>query len=75
METARGAVDGMLRNELVVTIPKMNEYVTMLVRSLPRKTQYLVRDYIAREKQSRMFKSPPVYVEDSPAIAFLNADM
>lgn len=57
-ETAEVCVDAILRNEAVVAVPRMDKLFAALVRSLPLKNQHLVRDYVLREKQSRMFKLP-----------------
>lgn len=57
-ETAEATVNGILTNQRVVSIPQMNRYLAAFCRILPLTNQHLVRDYILREKESKMFCNP-----------------
>lgn len=52
-EVAEVAVDSILRNELTVTIPKRNLWLSGIVNLLPLANQCLIRDRIFKEKETR----------------------
>lgn len=53
--TAKIAVDAILRNELMVTVPRSYVWLTFLRCILPFSVQMLIRDLILKEKGMRMF--------------------
>lgn len=52
-EVAEVAVDSILRNEIVVSVPKFNWWLSVLVNLLSLANQGLIRDHILRERESR----------------------
>lgn len=52
-EVADVAVDSILRNELIVSIPKSNLWISALVNFLPLSNQSLIRDHVLKEKETR----------------------
>lgn len=54
-DAANIAVDGILRNELVLTIPKFTMYFKRLLSIWPISIQMLARDYVLKERGARMF--------------------
>lgn len=52
-EVADVTVDSILRNELTVSIPKSNFWLSTLVNLLPLSNQSLVRDYVLKERETR----------------------
>lgn len=52
-EVADVTVDSILRNELIVSIPRKNLWISALVSFLSSSNQSLIRDYILKEKETR----------------------
>lgn len=52
-EVADTTVDAMLRNELIVSIPKYNVWISSILNVLPLSNQNLIRDYILKERETR----------------------
>lgn len=55
--TANIAVDGILRNELMVTIPRCNLWSSVVLMLFPFSIQMLVRDYVMKEKGVKLFSN------------------
>lgn len=60
-EVAAVAVDSILRNEIVVSVPKFNWWLSVLVNLLSMSNQGLIRDHVLRERESRrmFYKEKP----------------
>lgn len=52
-EVANVAVDSILRNEITISIPRSNLWVSGLANLLPLSVQSLIRDYVLKEKETR----------------------
>lgn len=52
-EVADVAVDSILRNEVIVLIPKYNLWISALMGFLSLSNQSLIRDHVFKEKETR----------------------
>ncbi|XP_055855269.1 uncharacterized oxidoreductase SSP0419-like [Episyrphus balteatus] len=60
--TAKEIVKGIIHRKRRVVIPHFDVFLTALLPSLPYMVQWLVRDHILREPETRIVKDPFVYV-------------
>lgn len=52
-EVAEVTVDAILRNELIVSVPRCNLWISRLVSFLSLSNQNLIRDHVLKERETR----------------------